>query len=293
MMLERPTTWGELLQAARRTLSPPSFAPFEAEELLARAAGRPRHWFLSRGRDQAPGADAKAFLSLVTRRASGEPLQYLLGEWEFHGRTFRVDPRALIPRGETEGIIDVARSAAPFAHRVLDAGTGSGILAVTVALEWPNATVTALDRSVAALALARENARTLGALERIAFVGSDWLSALGAGRGIERFDLVVANPPYVPLEDAPHLDKTVSDHEPGLAIFGGADGLDPLRILLSSLPPLLRTGAPFIFEFGYAQASLVSDLVEASGTFRLSAIRLDAAGIPRTATAIRTAAGSA
>lgn len=290
MTMRRPATWGELLHAGRRALTPPSFAPFEAEELLARAAGRSRRWFLSRGRDQAAGADAEAFLSLVRRRASGEPLQYLLGEWEFHGRTFRVDPRALIPRGETEGIIDVARSAAPFAHRILDAGTGSGILAVTVALEWPDAAVTALDRSVAALALARENAAALGTLERIAFVGSDWLSALGpTGVRVEPFDLVVANPPYVPLEDAPHLDKTVSDHEPGLALFGGADGLDPLRTLFSSLPPLMKTGAPFVFEFGYGQASRVSDMVEASGTFRLSAIRLDAAGIPRTATAIRTA----
>jgi release factor glutamine methyltransferase len=284
-----PSPWGELLAAGRKTLTAPSFAPFEAEELLARATGRPRQWFLSRGRDLAPPADTEAFLSLVRRRASGEPLQYLLGEWEFHGRTFRVDPRALIPRGETEGIIDVARLAAPSACRVLDAGTGSGILAVTVALEWPDADVTALDRSVAALALARENAKALGVGARVAFVASDWLSALRPGRlGGEPFDLVVANPPYVPLDDAPHLDKTVSDHEPSLALFGGADGLDPLRILLASLPPLVRPGAPFVFEFGYGQARVVSDLVEASGTFCLSAIRLDAAGIPRTATAIRT-----
>jgi release factor glutamine methyltransferase len=269
------------------------FAPFEAEELLARAAGRPRRWFLSRGSDSAPESDAAAFLSLVRRRAAGEPLQYLLGEWEFRGRTFRVDPRALIPRGETEGIIDVARSAAPLARRILDAGTGSGILAVTAALEWPEASVTALDRSVAALALARENAGVFGARERVALVASDWLTAFAAVSGAAPFDLVLANPPYVPLDDAPHLDKTVSEHEPGLALFGGADGLDPLRALLASLPPLMKAGAPFIFEFGYGQASLVSGLVEASGTFRLSAIRLDAAGIPRTATAIRAGAESA
>ena len=289
MTPERSATWGTLLQEGRRSLGPPAFAPFEAEELLARATGRPRRWFLSRGRDGAPGADAEAFLSLVRRRLSGEPLQYLLGEWEFRSRTFRVDPRALIPRGETEGIVDVARSAAPLARRILDAGTGSGILAVTIALEWPDARVTALDRSTAALALALENAKALGAIGRVSFVGSDWLSALRpAAGGAPPFDLVVANPPYVPLVDAPHLDKTVSDHEPSLALFGGADGLDPLRELLASLPPLVRTGAPFVFEFGYGQASAVSDLVEASGTFRLSAIRLDAAGIPRTATAIRT-----
>ena len=281
-----PTTWGELLRRGQAELTAPGFAPFEAEELLARAAGRPRSWFLSRRREAAPDADAAAFGALVRRRAHGEPLQYLLGEWEFRGRTFRVDSRALIPRGETEGIVEVALAAAPSARKVLDAGTGSGILAVTVALEWPSASVTALDRSVAALALARENARAMGVAGRVAFVASDWLSALSPGGA--PFDLVVANPPYVPLDDAPHLDKTVSDHEPGLALFGGADGLDPLRVLLATLPQLLVPGAPFVFEFGYGQARAVSGLVEASGAFRLDAVRLDAAGIPRTATAIRT-----
>jgi release factor glutamine methyltransferase len=223
----------------------------------------------------------------VVRRAAGEPLQYLLGEWEFRGRTFAVDPRALIPRGETEGIVEAADAAAPSARRILDLGTGSGILAVTFAVERPSARVFAVDRSTEALALARENARRLGVSARVALAASDWATALTTLRS-RPFDLVVANPPYVPLADAPHLDKTVSDHEPHLALYGGEDGLDPLRLLLASLAPLLAPDAPFVFEFGYGQAREVSALVEASASFTLAAVRLDASGIPRTATAHRT-----
>lgn len=278
-------TWADLLAEGRRALSGPEHPVFEAEELLARAVGRPRAWFHARRAETAFSGDAAAYRALVARRAAGVPLQYLLGEWEFLGRTFSVDARALIPRGETEGIVEVAREAAPAARAILDLGTGSGILAVTLALERPSARVTAIDRSPAALFLAAANARRHGVRRRIRLLASDWLTALGSAA---RFDLVVANPPYVPLEDAPHLSKTVSDHEPPVALYGGEDGLDPLRALLATLPPFLPPGVPFIFEFGYGQANDVSMLVEASGDFRLAAVRLDAAGIPRTATAVRS-----
>jgi release factor glutamine methyltransferase len=278
-------TWGSLLAEGRRRLSEPDFARFEAEELLARATWRPRSWFQARRGERAPAAEAAAYRALVSRRAAGEPLQYLLGEWEFLGRTFRVDPRALIPRGETEGIVELARSAAPGARRLLDLGTGSGILAVTLALERPGATVVAIDRSYGALALTRHNASRHRVAGRIRLVASDWLSGL---RPAAPFELVVANPPYVPLSDALQLSRTVSEFEPGIALFGGGDGLDPLRTLLRELPPFLSRGAPFIFEFGYGQARTVSELVEASGAFRLVDVRLDSAGIPRTATAVRT-----
>jgi release factor glutamine methyltransferase len=278
-------TWGALLAEARRRLPRPEHPMFEAEELLARATGRPRGWFHTRRGEMAPRAEAAAYRALVARRAAGEPLQYLLGEWEFLGRTFRVDPRALIPRGETEGIVEVARRSAPSARRLLDLGTGSGVLAVTFALERPHAGVLALDRSPHALALARENALRHGVASRVRLLASDWLSALRPG---VPFDLAVANPPYVPVRDAPDLSKTVSEHEPGIALYGGDDGLDAIRLLLKELPPFLSRGAPFLFEFGYGQARGVSDLVEASGAFRLVAVRLDAAGIPRTATAVRT-----
>ena len=277
-------TWADLLAEGRSLLSPPSFAPYEAEELLAFAVGQPRAWFHARRREEAEGSGAALFLALTARRAAGEPLQYLLGEWEFLGRTFRVDPRALIPRGETEAIVEMARGAAPEARAILDAGTGSGILAVSLALEREKARVVALDRSEAALALARTNARLHGVSRRVSFVASDWLSGL-ALRPL--FDLAVANPPYVPRLDAPHVDRTVSDHEPHLALFGGDDGLDAVRVLLKELPERLHPGAPFIFEIGYGQASEVSGLVETSPLFSLEDVRLDPAGIPRTVVARR------
>lgn len=277
-------TWTALVAAARRRLHGPEHPAFEADELLARATGRPRTWFLSRMREDAPEDQAAAFEALVERRARGEPLQYLLGEWEFLGRTFHVDPRALIPRRETEAIVEIARTVAPGARSVIDLGTGSGILAVTLALERPKARVVAIDKSAAALALTRANARRHGVGSRVLAIASDWLSAVSPRA---RFDLAVANPPYVPRRDAPHLDKTVSEFEPDLALYGGEDGLDAVRHLLQALPPFLAPGAPFVFEFGYGQAKDVSALVEAAPAFRLEAVRLDAAGIPRTATAVR------
>ncbi len=280
----RPS-WADLIAGGRARLSGHAHAPHEAEELLARAAERPRAWFHARRREAADAGAAAAFAELVARRAAGEPLQYLLGEWEFLGRTFAVDPRALIPRGETEGIVEEARRAAPEAVRLADLGTGGGVLAVSLALERPRASVVALDRSPAALALTAANARRHGVADRVRLVASDWLAALGAGA---RFDLVVANPPYVPVTDRPHLSKTVSEYEPDLALYGGADGLDPLRAILAALPRFLEPGAPFVFEFGYSQANDVSALVESAAGLRLERVRLDAAGIPRTATAIRT-----
>jgi len=277
-------SWGALLAEGRRRLSGEDHAPYEAEELLARAAARPRAWFQGRRSEPAEPAARAAFAELVARRVAGEPLQYLLGEWEFMGRTFFVDQRALIPRGETEGIVEAARAAAPDARRLADLGTGSGILAVSLALERPGARVVATDRSLSALALTTANARRHGVGSRVTPVASDWLSAFSRR---PLFDLVVANPPYVPVTDAPHLSKTVSEFEPPLALYGGDDGLDPLRVLLAALPGFLHEGAPFVFEFGYGQAKGVSALVEASGAFRLTAMRLDAAGIPRTATAVR------
>lgn len=282
-------TWADLLADGRARLASPPFAPYEAEELLASAAGRPRSYFHARRREESGEEDAARFRALVARRADGEPLQYLLGEWEFLGRTFRVDPRALIPRGETEAIVELARTAAPGARAILDAGTGSGVLAVSLALERPGARVVAVDRSEAALALARANAALHGVSARVSFVASDWLSVLAAR---PLFDLAVANPPYVPRADAPHVEKTVSDHEPHLALFGGDDGLDAVRVLLAELPARLLPGAPFLFEIGYGQAREASGLVDASPLLSLEDVRLDPAGIPRTVVARRRPGGA-
>ena len=198
--------WADLLASARARLSGRDHAPFEAEELLARAAGRPRSWFHARRREPADAAAAAAFDDLVARRAAGEPLQYLLGEWEFLGRTFAVDPRALIPRGETEGIVEEARRAAPDAVRLVDLGTGSGVLAVSLALERP---ARARRRARPLPRRARPRSRERAAPRRrrtaSASVASDWLSALGDARALRprRREPAVrpAHGPAAPLED--------------------------------------------------------------------------------------------
>lgn len=208
MSAAKEWTYHDVLRRARARLPEPMYPRFEAEELLAKACGKPRNWFLTRWKELCPGKDEAAFFDLVERRVSGEPLQFLLGEWEFLGRTFRVDDRALIPRGETERIVEASSEIAPRARRILDLGTGSGILAVSLAIERPEARIVALDISLEALALARSNAHLFSVQNRIAFAASNWMSGVLPPEPDRLFDLAVANPPYVPLADAPHIDKT-------------------------------------------------------------------------------------
>src|SRR5262249_50132658 len=181
------------------------------------------------------------------QRLSGTPVQHLIGEWDFYGRTFHVDDRALIPRPETEVVISAALREAPDARRVLDAGTGCGILAITWLLERPASRAVALDASVEALALARENAGRHGVLPRIDILASDWLSDTRA----PPFDLVVANPPYLSASGAVDLSVTVREHDPERALFSGEDGLEAIRHLLDEIPAYLAPGAPYLFEIGY------------------------------------------
>ena len=162
------------------------------------------------------------FTGLWDKRLAGVPVQHLIGEWDFYGRPFRVDGRALVPRPETEILLEQALKEAPDARRVLDAGTGSGIIAITYLLEQPQARAVALDISLDALALARENAARHGVLDRLALVASDWLSALAAAP----FDVILSNPPYLAVGESPHLPPTVRDHDPRRALFAGDDGLD-------------------------------------------------------------------
>ncbi len=216
---------------------------------------------------------------LWTRRLRGEPVQYILGEWDFFGRSFRVDARALIPRPETEHLVEEASREAPRAVRVLDLGCGSGALAVTLALELPRAKVLGVDVSAGALALSRENAMRHGVSDRVRFLGSDWMSAAGN----VRFDLIVSNPPYVSIRDRESLPAGVRDFEPDVALFAGDDGLSEIRTLLSRLPRFLDPGGAFLFEFGFGQADAVAGEIESSGAWRLRRIVPDLAGIPRVA----------
>jgi len=223
---------------------------------------------------------ASRFESHWERRLAGAPVQHIVGEWDFFGRPFCVDARALVPRPETEVLIEAALAEAPNARRVLDAGSGSGILAVTWLLERADARAVALDSSVEALALARANAARHGVLVRLDLLASDWLSALRT-RPAARFDIALSNPPYLALSEFAGLSATVRDHDPTAALYGGADGLDSIRRLLDLVPRHLDAGAPFLFEIGSGQAEAVGREVAARPEWRLLRIVPDLAGIPR------------
>jgi release factor glutamine methyltransferase len=263
-----------------------SASPGDARALLAHVLGL-RGPLSLQADARVSEAGQETYRRLLARREAGEPLQYVLGEWDFFGRTYRVDRRGLIPRPETEHLVEEALRAAPAARRIADLGCGSGVLAVTLALEFPESRVTATDVSVPALALARENARLLGVESRVRFLSSDWLSALARS---PVFDLAVANPPYVSEADREELPPVVRDHEPANALFSGGDGLHDIRRLIESLPPLISEGGHFLFEFGFGQRPGVEEIVGRSPEWRLDRIVPDLAGIPRVAALRRSRA---
>jgi release factor glutamine methyltransferase len=222
---------------------------------------------------------AARFERMWEKRLEGAPVQHLIGEWDFYGRPFRVDGRALVPRPETEVLVEQALREAPDARRILDAGTGSGIIAVTYLLERPDAVAVALDISVDALALARRNASDHGVLARLRLVASDWLSALGSAG--PRFDLILSNPPYLAIGEAPHLPPTVRDHDPRRALFAGDDGLAAIRQLLATVPAVLEPGGLLVFEIGFGQSEAVRSEILARPVWRFLRIEQDLEGIPR------------
>ena len=222
---------------------------------------------------------AARFEGMWEKRLGGVPVQHLIGEWDFYGRPFRVDGRALVPRPETEVLLEQALREAPDARRVLDAGTGSGIIAITYLLERPEARAVALDISFDALALARQNAAVHGVLDRLRLVASDWLSALGTAS--TRFDLILSNPPYLAIGEAPHLPPTVRDHDPRRALFAGDDGLLAIRQLLATLPAGLEPGGLLVFEIGFGQSEAVRSEILARPVWRFLRIEQDLEGIPR------------
>ncbi len=220
---------------------------------------------------------ASRFSEFWEKRLVGVPVQHLIGEWDFYGRPFRVDGRALVPRPETEILVEQALREAGGAKRVLDAGTGSGIIAITYLLERPEATAVALDISLDALALARQNAARHGVLPRLSLLASDWLSALGSGR----FDMVLSNPPYLALGESPNLPPTVRDHDPRRALFAGADGMTAIRQLLATAAAYLEPGGVLVFEIGFGQGEAVRSEILARPVWRFVRIESDLEGIPR------------
>lgn len=251
----------------------------EARTLLGHVLDRPAAWLLTHD-DHVLDEDALlAFASLAARRTGGEPVAYLVGHREFFGRDFEVSPDVLIPRPETELLVELV-VAGPGAGvpasgplRVLDLGSGSGCIAVTLALECRQAEVVAVDASPAALAVARRNAERLGA--RLQLLQSDWFSALAG----ERFDVVVANPPYIAAGDR-HLAEGDLRFEPASALASGSDGLEAIRRIVAAAPAHLRRGGRLWLEHGYDQADAVRGLLAAAGFTDIAQHR-DLAGIVR------------
>lgn len=270
-MADLPATVGAALAAARGRI-PASEARLFLREILGVTAAR----IAAYPEDNLTPAQAERFADLLARRESGEPVAYLLGVREFYGRDFKVGPAVLIPRPETELIVDLVRERVPAgaAPAILDLGTGSGALAVTLALELPAASVTAVDFSAAALGVARANAEALGA--RVRFVESDWFAALDAG---ERFGVIVSNPPYVADGD-PHLAEGDVRFEPASALASGPAGLDDIVRIVAAAPAFLTPGGWLLLEHGYDQAAAVRELLLAGGFVEVASAR-DLAGIER------------
>lgn len=274
------TVRDELARAESRARAAASEAtPWDARILLAHAVGHGKPLALDPA-DPVPAPAASLFDGLWQKRISGVPVQHLVGEWDFYGRPFFVDSRALVPRPETELLVETALAEASGARRVLDLGVGGGVLAVTWLLERPASHAVAVDVSSEALALARANAARHGVLDRLTLVASDWTSALSRETP---FDLAMSNPPYLPLRDAADLPATVRDHDPAAALFAGDDGLGAIRRLLADLPAHLAPGAPFLFEIGAGQLPAVVNEVAARSGWRLERFLPDLAGIPRVA----------
>ena len=250
-------------------------ARLESRVLAAFAWNVSPAWLITHDTDLLAAPQITAFQSLLSRRLAGEPIAYLVGTREFYGRSFQVSPAVLIPRPDTELLVDLALARIPLNQPadILDLGTGSGCIAITLALERPLARVTAVDRSAAALAIAQRNADHLNA--RVEFLTSDWFSNLG-GRC---FDLIVSNPPYVPAAD-PHLARGDLRFEPRTALAAGTDGLDDLRKLISTASPHLKPGGMLLLEHGYDQADAVRSLLHGNG-FRDPQSWQDLAGIVR------------
>lgn len=268
----------------------PERARRDAETLLLHLTGKSRAWLMAHAGDDFGGCQAIGYEGLLEQRLKGAPIQYITGEQEFYGLPFSVSPAVLIPRPETELLVERViqwakgqaggRIAAP---RIVDVGTGSGAIAVALARELPQAAITACDLSDAALTVARGNAARNGVGCRIRFLCGDLLAPVDG----ETFDIVVSNPPYVAEADRQSLAAEVREHEPAVALFAGEDGLDICRRLFPAARGVLAAGGLLACEFGYGQDRAVRALL-AEADFHAVETIPDLQGIARVALAWRT-----
>lgn len=247
----------------------------EAELLLSFVLGQPRAWLYAHGTSQLDRSDEQTFHRMVERRCVGEPIAYILGYREFYGRDFIVSPAVLIPRPETELVVDLALEHVKIpSPRVVDVGTGSGCIALTLAAERPGWDMTALDQSAEALEVCLENASVLG-LDRVRIMQSDLLKSVP----IQQFECIVSNPPYV-AQDDPHLRQGDLRFEPQLALSAGAHGLELITRLIRQAKMRLAPGGLLIIEHGYDQAAAIRQLMSNSDFTRVTTHR-DLANIDR------------
>jgi len=301
--------------AQLRAAQIPSYT-LAAELLLMHALERDRAWMYGHPEESLDPAAAEKFRALIARRAAGEPVQYLTGKQEFWGLEFEVTPAVLIPRPETEHVMEVALArlgergikihmdtgAPRETLRVADVGTGSGCLAVALAWELPHAEVVATDISEPALEVARRNAARHGVAERVHFLQRDLLTGLAqtdpsgvvarhamaaSTQNRPLFDLIVSNPPYIARNEAEQLQREVRDHEPHTALFGGPTGTEMYQRLIDQARDQLRDRGILVLELGHDSAEHVRGIFDAQPAWTKVAITMDLAGIPRVLAAER------
>ena len=276
--------WLAKAEARLRAGPHPDRARRDAETLLLHVIRSERAALIVRWKEVLDEAESARYLELIGRRQAGEPIQYILGETEFYGLPFHVSRDVLIPRPETEHLVEKVIEIAEQLHapRIVDVGAGSGCIAVALAAKVPHALITATDLAPPTLAIARQNAERNAVAGRIRFLKGNRLAPVAG----EQFEIVVSNPPYVPTADRASLAAEVRDHEPPLALFAGAGGLDVYRALIPEAFAALVPGGYLALEIGYGQSEPVGALLSAAGFAEIE-LTPDLQGIPRVVIARR------